>query len=258
MDGVQQDFIIAQRPLGESELRVELDAEGGAAEPLTNGARLVLEASGREIAYGRVRVTDATGREFPARIEVLSAGEEVASFRIKRTNDVLEKAKLLTSSARGSTMLASALAILVKDEGAVYPLRIDPTFSDANWVSMGSLPGANSAVSAAVVDVSGNLYVGGYFTVAGNVVANGVAKWNGSSWTPLGSGMNSNVSALAVSGDELYAAGAFTTAGGVAANYIAKWNGINWAALGSGMNDRVLAVAVSGSKIGRASCRERV
>ena len=83
------------------------------------------------------------------------------------------------------------------------------------------------------------LYAGGDFTTAGGVAANRIAKWDGSSWTALGSGMNNDVHALAVfddgGGPALYAGGAFTTAGGVAANRIAKWDGSSWSALGSGM-----------------------
>src|SRR6185295_6402196 len=59
----------------------------------------------------------------------------------------------------------------------------NPTFSDANWISMGGIPGANGAVRAAVVDGSGNLYIGGNFTIVGDVFANHIAKWNGSSWS---------------------------------------------------------------------------
>jgi hypothetical protein len=44
--------------------------------------------------------------------------------------------------------------------------------------------------------VSGtNLYVGGGFTTAGEVTANYIAKWNGSAWSALGSGMNDSVAA---------------------------------------------------------------
>src|SRR5207247_3644318 len=105
---------------------------------------------------------------------------------------------------------------------------IDPTFSDANWISMGGIPGANDRVNAAVVDSSGNLYIGGNFTIVGDVLANYIAKWDGSRWSALGSGMDCLVLALAVSGSELYGGGAFTTAGGSAANHIAKWNGSSW------------------------------
>ena len=63
--------------------------------------------------------------------------------------------------------------MVVNDADAVYPIRIDPTFSDANWISMGGIPGANSQVRAAVVDGSGNLYIGGNFTIVGNVSPTG-------------------------------------------------------------------------------------
>ena len=49
------------------------------------------------------------------------------------------------------------LAVMVEDGGAVYPVRIDPTFSDANWSSMGGMAGTDGSISAAVVDGLGNL-----------------------------------------------------------------------------------------------------
>ena len=93
------------------------------------------------------------------------------------------------------------------------------------------------------------MYAGGDFTTAGGSAANRIAKWNGSSWSSLGSGMNDRVLALAVSGSDVYAGGLFTTAGGSAANSVAKWNGSNWSALGSGVNGFVGALAVSGSDL---------
>src|SRR5438876_1002688 len=71
--------------------------------------------------------------------------------------------------------------------------------------------------------VSGSdLYAGGYFTTAGGISATNIARWNGSSWTALGSGMNDQVDALAVSGSDLYAGGYFTTAGGKVSPYIVR------------------------------------
>ena len=92
---------------------------------------------------------------------------------------------------------------------AVYPVRIDPTFNDANWSSMGGIPGADGWVNAAVVDDAGNLYIGGEFNLAGEVIASHIAKWDGSTWSALGSGIpgggdsSPRVSALAVSGSDL-------------------------------------------------------
>ena len=58
---------------------------------------------------------------------------------------------------------------------------------------------------------------------------NHIAKWNGTNWLPLGSGMNSNVYALALdNSNNLYAGGQFTIAGGSNASCVAKWNGTNW------------------------------
>src|SRR5688572_21197655 len=112
---------------------------------------------------------------------------------------------------------------------------IDPTFSDANWSSMGGIDGASgSRVRAAVVDGSGNLYIGGGFRMSG-VLATNVAKWDGSRWSALGSAVGTgmtNLYALAASGSDLYAGGWFQRAGGNPATNIAKWNGTNWNDLG--------------------------
>ena len=72
VDGVRQDFIVEQRPEGEGQLRVELDVTGARAEPLANGARLVLDGSGRKFAYTRLRAVDARGQELAVRLEVVS------------------------------------------------------------------------------------------------------------------------------------------------------------------------------------------
>src|SRR6266567_4712670 len=120
MDGVRQDFIIEQRPVGAGPLRVELAVSGAKVERLEDGAQLVLKNSGRKIAYSRLRVTDATGRELPARMEAHAPRSDALRSH------------------------APKLAVVVDDAEAVYPVRVDPTFSDANWISMNpSIPGAS-------------------------------------------------------------------------------------------------------------------
>src|SRR6266478_97630 len=104
----------------------------------------------------------------------------------------------------------------------------------------------------ALAVLGSDVYAGGLFTTAGGSAANYIAKWNGSSWSAVGSGMDYFVYALAVSGSVLYVGGQFTTAGGSAATNIAKWNGSSWSALGSGLGtsdsfDSVYALVVSGS-----------
>jgi hypothetical protein len=204
VDGVRQDFLVLEKPMGAGELCVELALSGASAKSADYGAKLIMDGSGRTLAYSRLRVTDATGRELTARMEV-------------------------TSEDR--------LAVSVDDTDAIYPVHIDPTLSDADWVSLGSALGG--PVYALVIS-GADLYAGGSFTNAGGVSANCIAKWNGSSWSALGSGMSGRVEALAIMGTDLYAGGRFTNAGGVTVNYIAKWNGSSWSALGSGMSGGVV------------------
>ncbi|MBK6679912.1 MAG: hypothetical protein IPG53_07720 [Ignavibacteriales bacterium] len=73
---------------------------------------------------------------------------------------------------------------------------------------------------------------------------NGIAKWNGTSWSTVGAGVNGSVYTLKMDGSNLYAGGQFTSAGGVNASNIAKWNGTSWSALGDGLNQQVLSLEI--------------
>jgi hypothetical protein len=220
MDGVRQDFVVLERPAGEGRLSVTLEVTGAQVSAAPYGAKLTLKESGREIAYSRLHVTDVTGRELMAKLEVLTP---------------------------------ERLEVCVLDSTAIYPVRIDPTFSDADWVSLGGISGANGTVCAiAVNSINQQVYVSGFFTVVGRAIVNNIAVWNGSMWQALGTGISAGtgiVYTLAVSGSDLYAGGSFITAGGTTFNRIAKWNGSTWSALGTGLNGTVSALAVNGSDI---------
>jgi hypothetical protein len=96
------------------------------------------------------------------------------------------------------------------------------------------------------------LFAGGTMTHAGAGTANRIAKWDGTSWTPLGSGLSGGafggwVTSLVVhddgGGPELYVGGEFTHAGGVPASRVARWDGSTWSAVGAGTNNIVHALA---------------
>src|SRR6185369_9025535 len=98
----------------------------------------------------------------------------------------------------------------------------------------------------------GELYVCGSFTGVDGVAAKSIARWNGSTWTPVGSGdggFDGYVVALTVKDSALYAAGTFTTADYAPAMRIAKWNGSAWSALGSGLSHDATALAVYGTDL---------
>ncbi|GAB3870169.1 hypothetical protein GCM10028824_18450 [Hymenobacter segetis] len=117
---------------------------------------------------------------------------------------------------------------------------------DERWQDGFGMNGTDGSVLV-VVSVGNDVYIGGGFTTVTQVAANNVAKWNGSAWTALGTGVNSTVRALAVAANgDVYAGGSFFRAGGAPANYVAKWNGTAWSPLGSGVNGQnILGVPVS-------------
>lgn len=96
---------------------------------------------------------------------------------------------------------------------------------------------------------NGDLIVGGKFTSAGGVPANHIARWDGTSWYPLGEGVNGNVRALAEFNGNLVAAGEFTTAGGMAVNFIAQWDGFSWNNQLGGVGSTVTSLAVIGNTL---------
>jgi hypothetical protein len=82
---------------------------------------------------------------------------------------------------------------------------------------------------------NGDVVVGGGFASASGVPASNIARWNGTSWSALGSGTNGAVRGLEQVGGVLYAVGGFTLAGGVLCNGVARHSGGVWSSLGAGV-----------------------
>jgi hypothetical protein len=199
-NGIRQDFIIPVKPQGNGALQVQLHVEGATLNSKADGFSVALANSQRTLTYDRLKVTDADNKTLPAHMQLLANNQ---------------------------------INIVVDDSTALYPLTIDPTVGDENWVGA---VGAPNGYVGHIVCKGSNIYIVGGFTSVSGVSANGIAKWDGTDWSALGSGVTS-VYALAVdSMDNVYVGGAFTTAGGVSATHIAKWNGTVWSALGSGLN----------------------
>ena len=88
--------------------------------------------------------------------------------------------------------------------------------------------GGNCNIEA-MVEYQDELYIGGYFLQSHGYAGNYIMKWNGSTFSPVGTGMNGRVKCMKVYNNKLYVGGYFTDAGGVAStSYIAMWDGSNW------------------------------
>ena len=116
------------------------------------------------------------------------------------------------------------------------------------WESLGS--GINSSSNygfgwvSSIAFYNGEIYAAGIFDSVGGISVNSIAKWNGTNWAPVGTGVTGQVRAMIVYGGELFIGGFFNHAGGIAAKNIAKWNGTNWAPVGAGVNNGVLDFAI--------------
>ncbi len=132
-----------------------------------------------------------------------------------------------------------------------------------HWDGRFSLTGVDGTINSLALDGSGNLYAAGPF-VAGNGAAYNIARWDGSTWSALGTGIQGNfdppdtvavdgsgtaggpmipsppgpheVQVLAVdAGGNLYAGGYFFSAGGVPVSGLARWDGTAWSDVGGGV-----------------------
>ena len=185
----------------------------------------------------------------------LNAGG-VAVNRIARWNGA-------TWSPLGTGCDASVFALAVMPNGDLVAGGVFATaggvvangiarWNGTSWSPLGAGIASSSfpGVYALAVLPNGDLVAGGIFTSAGGVAANRIARWNGASWSPLGSGLGGFASpqlaawCLAVLSDgSIVAAGGFSNAGGVSASNIARWNGATWAPMGQGLGGSVYALA---------------
>lgn len=154
----------------------------------------------------------------------------------------------------------TARALTVFDDGTGSALYVGGSFDNAGnvngvgniarfgpmgWSALGS--GANESVDALTAHVESGvpvLVAGGLFTAIGGVSANRIARWQGSSWSPVGLGVSTgfDVRALASfddgSGSALWAGGYFSAVGNVAGTAgVARWNGSAWQSAGGGFCD---------------------
>ena len=111
-----------------------------------------------------------------------------------------------------------------------------------NWVEVGA--GFDGDPRCTFVDtVSDLLYVGGTFKSSGSIRMRGIAKWDGSQWDSLQSGIDDfnlsypdPINAIIKFQNKIYVGGSFATAGGITVNGLGIWDGSQWDSLASGIS----------------------
>jgi hypothetical protein len=165
-------------------------------------------------------------------------------------------------NAQLASFLSSIWALRTWDDGNGEALYIGGNFLDiggntgfdhivkydgANYTQLGgTIAGAGIPLGVFSFGVwdDGNgeaLYMGGRFSSVDGVPANRIAKWDGKTWSALGTGLagpgvgTSPYDILEFEGSLYIGGQSIDTAGGVAVLNVARWDGMNWHAVGDGL-----------------------
>jgi hypothetical protein len=105
------------------------------------------------------------------------------------------------------------------------------------WDCITSTNQSNVNGALSIAKFNNEIYITGYFTKAGNTIVHGIAKWNGTNWIAIGTGLKDSIGGYGhgnrfeLINNELYLCGAFDSVAGVSAHSIAKFDGTNWSAV---------------------------
>lgn len=169
------------------------------------------------------------------------------------------------SESGGIVYVGGAFSTVTNSGGVPLTVNSIAQWDGTNWSTVGGgvghhlpPPGGASYVYK-LANLGGNIYASGVFTYATNTGSgalrvNQIARWDGSSWSALGTGLNSWAMGLGMKDGNLYAGGGFTWAtntGGaaVSANRVAVWNGSNWSTLGRGLGNAVRTLVWRGEEL---------
>jgi trimeric autotransporter adhesin len=123
-------------------------------------------------------------------------------------------------------------------------------WNGSDWSTLGEgIIGQSAGSSIELNDLQtgpgGHLYAAGVFQKSGETITRNIARWDGTTWLPLGNGVSAAANAmttdanghLIVGGSFPYADGSSTT--GILVRNIARWDGESWHAMGNGLPSAV-------------------
>lgn len=160
-----------------------------------------------------------------------------------------------TEISAGAGLPPTSVSVLLAATGLGYAVGGDRgvyLWTGSAWSPPGSgIPGSRQVppvVSALAALSNGDLMAGGEFMLS----ASNIARWDGTAWRALGTGLGAPVIAavhacVALPNGDVVAAGDFTNAGGVITNHVARWDGSSWLPLGAGVDNVVYSLVLLGN-----------
>jgi len=157
-----------------------------------------------------------------------------------------ESTTATSSSPAGMYPITVSAAVFAPGNVTTYAVTYVPGVltltAPSVWQSLTDGGGTDGRVLATLT-AGTDLYVSGDFTQVGGVAANGIARFDGSAWHALGTGLGQGPPGMssgqggqmAMIDGILYVSGYFGSAGGVPALDVASWDGTSWHSLGAGL-----------------------
>jgi hypothetical protein len=127
------------------------------------------------------------------------------------------------------------------DSAGTIKVKSLAKWNGLTWADVGGgikklVYGIQNQIVAAMDTLNNSLYIGGRFDSVGVITANNIAKWNGSSWSSLGAGINlATILSTQISVFNLTSYHNIIYAGNGQAG-VSKWDGVNWSAVGGGLS----------------------
>ncbi|MBC8425978.1 T9SS type A sorting domain-containing protein, partial [bacterium] len=154
-------------------------------------------------------------------------------------------------SPLGDSVTNSGGSGMIVIDGVLYAVASTPNRVVAryepgtdSWLQLGDAP--PGYVFYDLGAYQGDLIASGSFPSIDGVAANRIARFDGTTWRPMGAGVEGGVFEMHEADGKLYVGGTVAMAGGAPAAAIAAWDGSNWSALGDGLYGRVHALRSHG------------
>jgi len=230
------------------------DSRDGGFRLVVNDAQPARWASGRVVADGSAFPVDATGGNTRAVTDLEDGGLIVLGYNraapfngaALRFNGTWEPLNALSSNAPNRAVnillpLSDGNVLAAGDFNRVGGVSANAAIYDG--VAWASRPWpALLTTSAAIHAPNGDLIVAGGPTSSTGAA---VHRWNGTTWSKVGTTLSGQVFALAVlNNGDVVAAGTVSSNGTTSVNNIVRWNGTTWRQVGVGTNGPVYALSV--------------
>lgn len=198
----------------------QLDASAGTDNNVLVGQLVTLNGSGS---------SDSQGNEFDFSWEFIS--KPSSSNSQLENNDMATPT--FTPDVQGKYKIKLTISNATESRDTVNVYAYEVVTVEGNYENM--IPGTNVGVRDFVV-ACGELFATCEFTEIGGIEALKIAKYNGSSWTTVGCGLeNGSVYDMIVFQDDLYVTGSFDEIGCISASNIARWDCSGWSEVEGGL-----------------------